>query len=221
MRDATIVGTPETERTRPVPPTGLVCLGVIAGARGLKGEVWVRSFTARAEDVCAYGPLVDDSGRRTLHIQLTGQLTGHLTGAAGGRGRPGLSAHPGLSARIEGIDDRTAAEALSGTRLFVPRAALPAPAEDEFYHVDLIGLRADVRGPDGDADRPWGRVRDVHDFGAGTVLEIAGDDGGSVMVGFTRAAVPEVDLAAGRLVLAEPPVEPVVVTAAAGAESAA
>jgi 16S rRNA processing protein RimM len=169
----------------------LVCLGVVAGAHGLAGEVWIRSFTARPEDIAAYGPLVDAGGGRTLRLHLTG------------RGRPGLSA------RIDGIGDRTAAEALKGLRLCVPRSALPAPREDEFYHVDLIGLRVEVADAGRAAvARPWGRVTAVHDFGAGTVLEIAGGDhpagagDGTLLVPFTRAAVPEVDLGAGRLVIA-------------------
>lgn len=169
----------------------LVCLGVVTGAHGLAGEVWIRSFTARPEDIAAYGPLVDAEDGRTLRLHLTG------------RGRPGLSA------RIDGIADRTAAEALKGLRLCIPRAALPAPREDEFYHADLIGLRVELAGSGGAAAaRPLGRVTAVHDFGAGTLLEIAGGDhpagggGGTLLVPFTRAAVPEVDLAAGRLVIA-------------------
>lgn len=167
---------------------GWVCLGVVGGARGLKGEVWVRSFTARPEDIAAYGPLSDAGGGRTLHLTLTG------------RGRPGV-----MSARVEGIDDRTAAEALRGLRLYVPRAALPCPAGDEFYYVDLIGLRADLRACGAAADRPWGRVGAVHDWGAGAVLEIVADDGTPAMVPFSRAAVPEVDLAHGRVVVADLP----------------
>lgn len=178
-----------------------VCLGVIAGAHGLAGEVWIKSFTARAEDIAAYGPLVDESGGRRLCLTLTG------------RGRPGLSA------RITGVGDRTAAEALRGLRLYVARAALPAPDEDAFYHVDLIGLRVDV-AQDGAAtgDRPWGRVVDVLDYGAGPILEIADDDGagGSMLVQFSRAAVPVVDLAGGRLVIAE-----TAIASAAGGAAAA
>jgi len=167
--------------------TNAVCLGVITGARGLKGDVWIKSFTANPEDIAAYGPVSDQSGERHYRIQVVGQAKGQMV------------------ARIEGIEDRTAAEALKGEKLFVPREALPAPDEDEYYHADLIGLRAVMARPDGQTEREdsdLGRVRAVHEFGAGTLVEIQGPGSSAHMVPFTREAVPVVDLAAGRLLIA-------------------
>ncbi len=165
-------------------PEARVCVGVITGARGLKGEVRVRSFTARPEDVGAYGPLSDEAGTRTLKLKVTGP------------------AKDAVFARVEGVADRTAAEALKGMRLYVARDALPEAAEDEFYHADLIGLRVEAVGEAGPA--AWGAVKAVHDFGGGALLEIERPDGTTVMLPFTKAAVPEVDIAGGRLVVAPP-----------------
>lgn len=169
-----------------------VCVGAIAGARGLNGDVWVKSFTAAPEDVAAYGPVSDAAGLRRFTLRVVGHGSG------------------GVIARIDGIADRTAAEAVKGIELFVERAALPAPADDEFYFADLIGLtaeRADARdeeAPD-ESGRLIGRVDEVHDFGAGAVLEVRLAQGGVAMVPFTREAVPAVDLASGRLLIAPLP----------------
>jgi 16S rRNA processing protein RimM len=167
--------------------TGRVCVGVIAGARGLRGEVWIKSFTANPADVAAYGPVSDLAGERRWRIRIVGEAKGRL------------------AARIDGVSDRTAAEALKGAKLFVARNALPAPGEDEYYHADLIGLRAVLIGRGEPAERAGsylGRVRGVHEFGAGTVLEIENPDRGVHLVPFTREAVPVVDVAAGRLEVA-------------------
>jgi len=162
-----------------------VCVGVIAGARGLKGEVRVRAYTARPEDVAAYGPVTDAAGTRTFRLTVSGRMKDRVI------------------ARIDGIDDRTQAEALKGVEIFVERAALPAPAADEFYVADLVGLGVERVGAAPGA-APFGRVKAVHDFGGGDVLEIERPGAASVMVPFSRAAVPEIDLAGGRLVL-DPP----------------
>lgn len=166
---------------------GTICVGVITGVRGLKGDVWIKSFTANPEDVAAYGPVSSQSGERRYRIRVVGQAKGRMV------------------ARIEGIADRTSAEALKGEKLFVSRDALPAPDEDEYYHADLIGLRAVLTGHDGDSaaeNSDLGRVRAVHEFGAGTVIEIEGPAVGNHMVPFTRETVPMVDLSAGLLVIA-------------------
>ena len=163
-----------------------VCVGVIGGVHGVRGIVKVKPFTADPADVTAYGPLTDKSGKRVIGLTL-------------------LSKHKGQwLARVEGIDDRTAAEALRGTELYAERGRMPVPEEDEFYHADLIGLTA--VGTDG---AEIGTVRAVHDFGAGDILEIVSAEGPPLMLPFTKAVVPEVDIAGGRLVV-DPPEELVV-----------
>ena len=162
-----------------------VCVGQIAGARGLKGEFFVRAFTTDPRAISAYGPLSNEAGDRSFRIRVLGATKN------------------GLVVRAEGIGDRSAAEALRGTRLFVGREALPPPAEGEFYHADLIGLQAEFAGDDGAPRRLIGRVAAVHDFGAAPVLEI--ESAPPVMIPFTLAAVPEVDIAGGRLAIASVP----------------
>jgi 16S rRNA processing protein RimM len=159
-----------------------VCVGVVTGPHGVGGAVRIKSFTARPEDIAAYGPLADESGTQRLDLRLVGAAKGVLIG------------------RLFGVEDRNRAEALRGLRLYLPRAALPPPEEEEYYHADLIGLDA-VRA-DG---TPIGRVRAVHDFGAGDTLEIARNGAPPAMVPFTRAVVPAVEIEAGRLVVEPPP----------------
>lgn len=159
-----------------------VCVGVISGAHGVRGAVRVKSFTADPADVAAYGPLADETGGREFRLRLVGNAKGVLI------------------ARIAGIEDRDQAEVLRGLRLYLPRAALPPTEEDEYYHADLIGLEAAL--VDG---TPVGELRAVHDFGAGDTLEIVRASGPPLMVPFTRAVVPVVDLDAGRLVIDPPP----------------
>jgi 16S rRNA processing protein RimM len=156
-------------------------LGVVVGAQGVRGAVRVKSFTASPADVAAYGPVEDEAGARRFSLRVVGASRGAVI------------------AKIEGVEDRDAAEALKGTRLYVARAALPPPGEDEFYHADLVGLEAVLR--DG---TPFGTVRAVHDHGAGDSLEVLRPDGTTILVPFTRAAVPEIDFAAQRLVV-DPP----------------
>ena len=158
-----------------------LCVGVITGPQGVRGAVRVKSFTAVPADVAAYGPVEDEAGQRRFELTIVGNAKGVVI------------------AKIAGLGDRDAAELLKGTRLYVARSALPAPDEDEYYHSDLVGLPMVLR--DGS---PFGTVRAVHDYGAGTSLEVAHEGGQLVMVPFTRAIVPVVDLAAGRLVI-DPP----------------
>lgn len=156
-----------------------VCVGIISGARGLKGDVRVKSFTANPEDVGAYGPVEDEAGQRRFVLTVTGR------------------ARDQVIVRIDGVTQREAIERLRGTRLYVARDALPEPDEEEYYHADLLGLRAER-----DGGGELGRVKAIHDFGGGDVVEIAAADGRTVMVPFTRLAVPVVDIAGGRLVVA-------------------
>jgi len=160
----------------------LVCVGAITGARGLKGEVRIKSFTADPKGISDYGDVFEENGEKSFKIKITGQAKGQLL------------------ARLKGVEDRDAAEALKGTRLYVPKSALPAPEEDEFYFSDLVGLQADLL--DGGK---LGSIKEVHDFGAGAILEVTGGEAGIVMVPFTRAVVPEVDLSSGRVVINPPP----------------
>ena len=160
-----------------------VCIGVIAGPHGVDGRVRVKSFTAEPRDVAAYGPVSDARGERLFSLELAGTARGMVL------------------ARIGGVSDRNAAEALRGIELYVDRDRLPEPAEDEFYHVDLIGLR--VETPDGAF---LGTVRTVDNYGAGDMVEIALENGGSEIFPFTRTVVPVVDLERGLVVL-DPPHE--------------
>lgn len=159
----------------------LVCVGVIVGAHGVRGAVRIKSFTAEAGDVTAYGPLSDEAGTRRFVLTTIGRARGAVL------------------AKVEGVGDRNAAEALRGVRLYADRAAFPEPGEDEFYHADLIGLAAE-RG-DGS---PLGTVRAIANHGAGDMIEIALAAGGTAVLPFTKAVVPVVDLAGGRLVV-DPP----------------
>ena len=161
----------------------LVCLGVISASRGLKGEVRIKSFTEDPNAICDYGPLSDKSGERLFDFDIIGFARGQLI------------------ARIKGIHDRSAADALKGTELYIERSALPKPEADEFYHLDLIGLKVTLK--DGDT---IGTVKNVEDFGAGTLLEVEtalerDDLDAVIMVPFTREAVPEVNLEAGFVII--------------------
>jgi 16S rRNA processing protein RimM len=159
-----------------------VCLGIVTAPHGIQGAVRIRSFTQAPEDIARHGPLTDVTGARSFELQLIGVAKGVVV------------------ARLSGIENRNQAEALRGLRLHLPRSALPETGPEEYYHADLIGLEAVL----GDGT-PVGRVRAVHDFGAGDTLELARPGAPPIMVPFTRAVVPIVELAAGRLVLDPPP----------------
>jgi 16S rRNA processing protein RimM len=157
-----------------------VLVARIGAAQGLRGEVRLWTFTAEPTAIREYGPLEAEDGRRFTVESL----------------RPGKGF---FVARLAGIGDRNAAEMLRNINLYVARSRLPKPEADEFYHTDLIGLSAVT--PEG---RPLGTVIAVHDFGAGDLIEIRPESGQTLMVPFTAADVPVVDLAAGRLVV-DPP----------------
>ena len=162
--------------------TDRVCVGAIAGAFGVRGEVRLKSFCAEAADIAAYGPLTTDDGGRSFDVTLT---------------RPVAS---GFAARLTGVMTKEAADGLRGQRLFAPRGALPSLPDDEFYHADLLGLSArDTGGAE------LGKIAAVLNHGAGDILELRGPAlKGSVLVPFTRAIVPTVDLASGRVII-DPP----------------
>ena len=160
-----------------------ILLGVVGRPHGVRGLVHVHSYTADPEDLSAYGALVDDAGR-AWSLAWRGAGVAQLRD---GSGSP--------------LPDRTAAEKLTNTRLYIDRDRLPPAEAEEFYQADLLGLAA--RGMDGAA---LGRVAVVHDYGAGVSLEIAREGAAPLLVPFTRAAVPEVDVAGGFLVV-DPPTE--------------
>ncbi len=161
-------------------PAGLVCVGAIAGGFGVQGEVRLKSFCADPAAIADYAPLVTEDGR-SFGLRLTRPLSG------------------AFAARLTGIATREQAEAMKGTRLYVPRDRLPNPDEEEFYHADLIGLAVlDTGGA------PIGKVKAVLDHGAGDILEVQRPGKPDLLLPFTRAVVPTVDLA-GRRIVADPP----------------
>jgi 16S rRNA processing protein RimM len=158
-------------------------MGVIVGVHGVRGEVRVKVFTSEPEAIGAYGPLTDGSGIRSFKLKFLRQTKGVVI------------------ARIQGITDRDAAEALKGTELYTDRGSLPETEDDDtFYHADLVGLKAeDMDG------NPVGQVVAVFDHGAGDVLDIRTiADGRLISLPFTREVVPVVDVAAGRLAVNMP-----------------
>jgi len=162
-----------------------ICLGQIGAAHGVRGEVRLRSFTADPEAIGRYGPLETEDGR-IVRIESLRHAKDHFV------------------ARLAGVADRTAAEQLTNSKLYVLRARLPEPNQpDEFYHADLIGLAVVDR-----AEEKIGIVVAVHNFGAGDLIEVRPANGGTTrMLPFDEATVPVVDLAAGRLVVVEPEID--------------
>ncbi|WP_339820305.1 ribosome maturation factor RimM [uncultured Paracoccus sp.] len=157
-----------------------ICVGAIAGAFGVHGEVRLKSFCSDSADIATYSPLTSEDGARRFEVSLTREVTG------------------ALGARIKGIATKEDADALRGVTLWAPRSALPALPDDEFYHADLIGLEVVDTG-----GKSLGRVRALYDHGAGDIIEVVGGTQ-VLMLPFTRAVVPTVDLAARRIVV-DPP----------------
>jgi 16S rRNA processing protein RimM len=159
-----------------------ICVAQIGGPHGIRGEVKLKSFTADPMAVSEYGPLENEDGSASFALEALRPAKGHLI------------------ARLRGVEDRSAAERLTNLKLFVPRERLPRTAADEFYHADLIGLSAfDAEG------NQLGTVVGVHDFGAGDILELKPMAGGpTIMLPFTLAFVPSIDIAGGRIVVAPP-----------------
>lgn len=175
-----------------------ILMGVIGKPHGVAGLCHVRSFTADAADLARYSPLSDGQGRQ-WHLSWAGDGVARLCDADG---KP--------------LRDRAAAERLTNEKLYAPRSRLPAVAEDEFYLADLIGLAA--RSEDGST---IGVIAAAEDHGGGLYLEITRDGTAALLLPFTRACVPEIDVAGGYAVVV-PPVETLVTAeAAAQAEAAA
>lgn len=162
---------------------GRVLLGVVAAPHGVRGLVRIRSYTEEPMAIASYGPLSDETGRKQYRVEALSTVK------------------EAVLARIEGVADRTAAEQLRGLRLYVERERLPATDEREWYEADIVGLAA--VGQDG---RDWGKVIAFHDFGAGRTMEISGGSASRspVMLPFTAAAVPEIDVKGGKVVI-DPP----------------
>ncbi|MBV8938423.1 MAG: 16S rRNA processing protein RimM [Alphaproteobacteria bacterium] len=160
---------------------GLILVGVIVGAQGLKGRVKIKSFTQAPEQIGAYGPLFDRNGQQPLSLRVTG-ASGSLVVAA-----------------IEDCRTRNQAEALKGRELYIPAAALPQLEDDEtYYWSELVGLKVvDAAG------RELGSVAAVHNYGAGDMLEIAFADKESQFLPFTHAVFPQVNRRARTITLAE------------------
>ena len=171
-----------------MPPSrvsSLVLMGRFGAPHGVRGEIRLQSFTGDPLAIADYGPLTDKSGQKSFRL---------------------LDLRPQgkdmLVARLEGVHDRDGAQALNGVELYLARDKLPAPDADEFYLADLEGLRAETTGGE-----VMGRVVALRNFGAGDILEIAPASGGeTLMFPFTKAVVPVVSVAEGRVVI-EPPLE--------------
>ena len=158
-----------------------VCVARIGAAHGVRGAVKLWTFTEDPFAVQRYGPLVSKDGSRQFEVAQARQAKGHLV------------------ATLKGIATRDEAERLNGTELYVARDKLPAIDADEFYHADLVGLAAVTTTGD-----PLGRVMAIHNFGAGDILEIAPPRGPTLLLPFTNAVVPTVDIAGGRVVIELP-----------------
>jgi 16S rRNA processing protein RimM len=161
-----------------------VCIAQIGAAHGVRGEVRLKAFTEDPLGVTRYGALESEDGKQRFEIEAA---------------RPAKDV---LVARLKGVTDRDAAERLKNLRLYVARERLLKPADDEFYHADLVGLAA-MRA-NGEA---IGTVKAIHNFGAGDLVEIEPAGGGATVIWpFDEATVPVVDLAGGKIVV-EPPVD--------------
>ena len=163
-------------------PAGQICVARIGAAHGVRGAVKLWTFTEDPFAVKAYGPLMTKDGARQFEVISAREAKGHLV------------------ATLKGVATREDAERLNGVELYVAREKLPATDEDEYYHADLIGLAAVNT-----ANEPLGRVIAIHNFGAGDIIEIAPPGGTTMLLPFTNAVVPSVDVAGGRVVIELPP----------------
>jgi 16S rRNA processing protein RimM len=160
----------------------MILVAQFGAAHGIKGEVRLKTYTQDPMAVADYGPLVAPDGRR-FEIEAM-------------RPAAGSSSPDMLVVRIKGVRDRNAAEALNRLELSVPKDALPPADEGEYYHADLIGLRAFTL-----TGEELGTVIGVPNYGAGDLIEIAPPRGQTILVPFTDPSVPEIDVAGGRIVV--------------------
>ena len=162
-------------------PPSQICVARIGAAHGVRGAVKLWTFTEDPLAVTRYGQLMTKDGARQFEVTHVREAKGHLV------------------ATLKGIATREEAERLNGVELYVAREKLPATSEDEYYHTDLIGLAA-VNA----AGEPLGRVIAIHNFGAGDIIEIAPPNGATMLLPFSNAVVPTVDLEGGRVVIELP-----------------
>jgi 16S rRNA processing protein RimM len=158
-----------------------ICVARIGAPHGVRGAVKLWTFTEDPLAVRHYGPLLTKDGARQFEVTHVREAKGHLV------------------ATLKGIATREEAERLNGVELYVAREKLPDTIADEYYHADLIGLAA-VNA----AGEPLGRVIAIHNFGAGDIIEVAPTNGATMLLPFTNAVVPTVDLEGGRVVIELP-----------------
>jgi len=158
-----------------------ICVARIGAAHGVRGAVKLWSFTEDPLAVQSYGPLMTKDGARQFEIADVRAAKDHLV------------------ATFKGVATRNDAEKLNGVELYVPREKLPAADDDEYYHADLIGLAAVTT-----AGEPLGKVVAIHNFGAGDIIEIAPPSGATMLLPFSNAVAPTVDIASGRVVIELP-----------------
>ena len=161
--------------------TAPICVARIGAAHGVRGAVKLWTFTEDPLAVRDYGPLMTKDGARQFEVTHAREAKGHLV------------------ATLKGIATREEAERLNGVELYIARDKLPATDENEYYHADLIGLAAVSA-----ANEPLGRVIAIHNFGAGDIIEIAPPQGATLLLPFTNAVVPSVDLEGGRVIIELP-----------------
>ena len=161
----------------------LIAVGVFGAPHGVRGELRAKAYTADPKSLAAYGDLHDASGNRRFKILALRPLKDEM-----------------VVLRVDGVADRDAAAKLTGVELFAQRENMPKPDEEEYYHVDLVGLRAVTQ-----EGEELGRIVALNNYGAGDVLEIAPAGGGeALLLPFTKAVAPEIDMAGGRIIIVPP-----------------
>ena len=155
-----------------------ICLARIGAAHGVRGEVKLWTFTEDPRAVMRYGALTTKDGARQFEVTRAREAKGFLV------------------ASLKGVTTRNEAERLNGIELYVARNKLPETEAGEYYHADLIGLAAvSIAG------EPLGHIIAIHNFGAGDIIEIAPASGATMLLPFSNAVVPMIDIALGRVVI--------------------
>lgn len=155
-----------------------VCLGAIVGVHGIRGEVKIKSFSDDEKHLTAYGALSNADNTQKLELKLVGHSKDLLR------------------AKIKGVEDRTTAEKYVGTGLYIERDKLPALAEEEYYHADLIGL--EVKNS---SHKVLGKVNAMYNFGAGDILEVKTNEGNLEMLPFNKNFVPTINIKDGYIIV--------------------